>query len=277
VFEKRDPVRKAAVAALCGPPAVRSPPPVDIDTPDGKPDAAGYVAAAASITNGATACSAEQLAAVADELRAAIASALGRHRDLVLRTLRDLDGDGAALALGPLGSGKDTAELLAPLAPTLAALAAHTDAAVRLHAMRVLAKLGEPSAEAIIVSALGDADLAVAEASAEAARIYAGHTRAQARITALASALAQRLRAPRWTERLAATRALAVDPRLSQAALSTLSSAATDPSGFVREALAPALAASADTHARLPLETLATDPVPAVRSAAEHALKSLPR
>jgi HEAT repeat protein len=239
VFERRDAVREAAAAALCSPRT--APPDPELETLEGKPDAQGYLSRL--LATSAARCE-KPPAGLAKEAEPAISAALGKHRDIVLRTLVDLDGDGDGLALGPLGAGPTQARgVIAALVPKLSALVAHEDAAVRLHAMRILAKLGNPIVP-VIVRAAGDSNLDVARGAADAARFLVA---ARPEIASqLAAALAARLTSPSWTERTAAARALGADPRLAAAARPALETATHDDVGFVREAAQAALTSS--TH-----------------------------
>src|SRR5262249_21107473 len=156
VFLRREPVREAALWALAalgssgrrGSPGAA--PPGELDTIAGKPDAHAYIA---RLSPSCPLDCQNQMGRLTDPLalgaiQPALKDALSRHRDLVLRTLRDLDVEGDAIVLGPLGALPEAAELVSPLAPELGALTGHTDPGVRLHAMRLLAKLGVPAAEA---------------------------------------------------------------------------------------------------------------------------------
>ena len=232
VFERRDSVREAALAALCGPRTANEP---DLEVQNGKPDANGYLM---QLLAAEPAACDKPPAALAREAPAAIDAALGKHRDLVLRTLVDLDGSGDELALGPLGSPAETRAIVTALAPKVTALLSHEDAGIRLHALRVLAKLGQPIAPAI-VRAAGDANLDLARGAADAARLLVLHK--SETVAPLASALSARLSSPSWTERAAVARALGADPRLAAAAKSALEAAAHDDVGFVRDAAAAAL------------------------------------
>jgi tetratricopeptide (TPR) repeat protein len=232
VYERRDSVRDAALAALCGP---RTAADVELDTANGKPDASGYLS---HLLDSAPVACEKPPAALAKEAPSALDAALGKHRDIVLRTLVDLDGSGDELALGPLGAPAETRGIVLALAQKINALLAHEDAGIRLHAMRVLAKLGQPIGPAI-VRAAGDGNLDLARGAADAARLLV--MRKPELAPTLAAALAARLTSPSWTERAAAARALGSDPRLAGAARPALETAAHDDVGFVREAATTAL------------------------------------
>jgi HEAT repeat protein len=274
VFLKRDAVREAALFALSGAtvaPAALDP---EIEVPDGKPDARGYVARLAAIDPAAARRIRPGAPELPREALPAVREALGRHRDLVLRTLLDLDAEDDALALGPLGAPPDAAGLLAPLAAELEPLAGHADPAIRLHTLRLLAKLGAPATEAALARALGERDPDLARSAAAAARLYVG--RAPGRAAPLAALLTEHLRATGWSERAAAARALGADSRLGTLALGPLAAAASDESGFVREEAALALGTTRDRRARPALERLRQDAAPSVREAAQRALRNLP-
>src|SRR5262249_8516960 len=122
VFERRDAVREAAVTALCGPRTPAADP--ELETLEGKPDAQGYLS---KLLASSQASCEKPPAGLAKEAEPAIAAALAKHRDIVLRTLVDLDGDGDGLALGPLGGASQARGVIAALAPKLNALVAHED------------------------------------------------------------------------------------------------------------------------------------------------------
>jgi tetratricopeptide (TPR) repeat protein len=272
VFERRGPVREAALLALCGP--AQAPPLPDLEISEGKPDVGAYLDRVLDLR--VAGCASPRVPAVelARHAQAPLLAALGRHRDLALRALTDLDAEGDGLALGPFGPLPESREIALALAPALSGLSTHADPEVRLHAMRLLAKLGDPAAEAAIVRAVADPDLALADAAAGAAHLYADRARAPTAIGQFSRALAGRLHAPGWPERVAAARALAADRRLAAAAFEALAEATHEDNGFVREAVCTALGRSGEARARPLLQRLEGDLVPAVREAATRALRT---
>lgn len=222
------------------------------------------------------------------ELAASIRAALGRHRDLVLRLLADLDARDEGLGLGPLtrapdaGGAQRTRRALdtigRALASDVAGLTSHRDPEVRRRALSVVAKIAEPPvARPALASGLADDLPAVREAAMLAAARYVSlHGD---RDGDLAGAVSSRLASASWRERVAAARALGhfgdrADPGpLARAATS-------DPKSFVREAAVRALARAGHRDGAT-LEALGAavdaerEPVIAVRVAAARALRAL--
>ncbi len=171
----------------------------------------------------------------------------GRHRDLLVLALRDLDSGDSHLSLGALTAGlRDGAggapaarkRALAALArvgrsllPELTGLAKHRDPTVRELALSVLSKIDDPAVAQSLLAGVGDESPVVRRAAMAAAarhaRLY-GH-----RGAALASAVASQLRRDDWEGRSDAARALAAFGR--HADLAALTAAVTDPSAYVRE------------------------------------------
>lgn len=183
-----------------------------------------------------------------------LTAALGRHRDIVVRVLRDLDGHPDDLSLGALTLGLSSADpktrsavnalldQLGPaLMPALEPLSRHKDAEVRRLVLSVMAKTRSPKAVALIEAALADTDARVRSAAMMAAATWVRLAPAAGSDGGprLGAALGRRLSAPAWEERRAAVYALA---SLGPAAdVGALVSALADNSGFVREAAAGAL------------------------------------
>jgi tetratricopeptide (TPR) repeat protein len=295
-FLRRDEVRRAALAALAGAQATIGEPERGADGLDVR----GWIASIGPST--ATGVAPANWRELAGDAAQALADALGRHRDLQLRALADLDARSDGPAFGPLTTGAlspadraTLAEAAARIQPSLEKLALKADPPLRARAVRVLAKLkgGAPTA----IAALADSDASVRIAA------LAGLAASADGDERIASALERALKAPDWRERCAAAQALSSGRAV--AAVSALGGALDDASGFVREAAARALgpagapavaplerhaadeadevraavaAALGETRApaaRAPLRRLAKDDSPKVRAAAEAALSSL--
>jgi HEAT repeat protein len=267
VFVKREEVRRAALAALLrGPIALGEPERIA----DGL-DVRGWVHSLAAELPAELPPSAWR--GLEREIGDALADALGRHHDLQLRTLDDLDARADGLAIGPLTAGALTPadrgavdEIGTRLLPALKKLSHGGDRAVAARALAVLAKLdgGEPAlAEALAAPSL--------EVRLAALAAVAAHPD---RAAALTSPIERALAAADWRERAAAAGALA-SPSPSDVHARLLSGAATDASGFVRESVARALGRTRASAARAPLERLARDEASEVREAARSALSTL--
>jgi tetratricopeptide (TPR) repeat protein len=92
-------------------------------------------------------------------LEAGVITALGKHRDVILRVLRDLDGAKHGLTLGPLSKGRNKLssterkelegalkKLAKAIAPTIERLLKNSDPAIRERAASVFVKLDLPRA-----------------------------------------------------------------------------------------------------------------------------------
>lgn len=194
-----------------------------------------------------------------EQVVAGLKAALGRHRDMVVRVLEDLDGAAATtpartptgtIDLGPLTRGLDELpasqraqvvkvleQIAADLAPTLVELAGHRDPKVRALALAVLAKIGSPAAEKALILGMDDAVLSVRRAAMLAAttraRLYPGSG------AVLSRALRDRLSADAWQVRAQAAEALgALGPHADRAALEQ---ALSDRNAYVRANAAVAL------------------------------------
>jgi tetratricopeptide (TPR) repeat protein/HEAT repeat protein len=240
LFVGREPARRAARAGLCGSPSDFPSPPAELVSTAGKPDPKLTLDGLVPSTPPTCNAGAPLDPPLMEEAIAALGQALGRHRDLALRALTDLDPPDDAIALGPLGLAARDPDALSALAQPVAILVGHLDPEVRRHALRLLAKLGEPAAEGAIERAIGDDAIAVAREAATAARLYLA--RAPTRAESLGRAIVERLASPRGAERLAAVQTLAADPALLAAAAARLTALAGDDDGFVREAARAALA-----------------------------------
>jgi HEAT repeat protein/tetratricopeptide (TPR) repeat protein len=219
-----------------------------------------------------------------DELAAGVIEALGRHRDVVLRVLRDLDAREDSVALGALTAGMDglsaadkkgveeaLGKVSAGIVPALEKLADARDPEVRALALAVLAKTGARSTPDRLVKALSDADQRVRTAAMESSVRWVKLGGAQAE--EVAAAVAERLSADDWQERLAAADALG---RLGQAAPTAgLVKALGDSSAFVRQAGARALGALKRKDGVPALLDASKDESPEVRLAVVLALKAI--
>ncbi len=210
--------------------------------------------------------------------------ALNRHRDVVLRVLRDLDAGGDRVSLGPLTSGRgllsaqEQARLdravkktCATLEPALGRLRGHRDPLVRTRAVAVLTRLGRPGLELHLRHALKDSSWSVRVG------VLGATARAHRRktiTTAQALNLVQpSLRSAHWREREAAANTLAVlgHPTV----VSALAVAARDANAFVREAATKGLGRAGGARAVALLQKARKDDVRQVRTAACRALLKL--
>jgi tetratricopeptide (TPR) repeat protein/HEAT repeat protein len=271
VYVKREPVRRAALEALArtgGPSLTR-----ELGVPEYGSDGIDVREWIARFgPPGADTAPAASWRGLEDDVAAAIADALGRHRDLVLRTLADLDARADGLALGPLSSDDlgaaeraAVAAVGARIAPTLKRLLQHADATVRAGAARVLAKLDDLDA---VGGALADPALEVRLAALAA---LARHPDER-----FAAAVEHALTSTDWRERRsAALAARAAGPmRRSPGRPSTLhalAAALDDADGYVREAAAQALGAEGGDGVA-PLARRLDDDAPSVRAAIAAAL-----
>lgn len=220
-----------------------------------------------------------------DAITAGIREALGRHRDLVVRVLRDLDARDDGPALGLLTARLDSAspedrdrvrEVLRRVGEALFAeldgLARDSrDGEVRRLALSVVAKLALPKSADTLIAGLADGDRGVREAALAAAARYA-ELDGPARDRLVAPVVAA-LGAEHWRERAAAATALASFG--DQAPSEPLLAALRDPNGFVREAAARAVGRLRRTSAVPALLELTADRSPAVQLAAVDALVAI--
>jgi HEAT repeat protein len=190
------------------------------------------------------------------ELALALRSAITRYRDLVLRALAELDAREQSLALGDLTSSMSKLPsgqrqqlertLLAvgrDLLPELTELTQHRDPEVRRRSLNVLAKIGGPESERLLHAALADTNMRVRKSAMQsAARLARTH---QGQGAALADAVAGRLQAEHWQERVAAATALADWPKHGKID-ELLQSVVSDDKGFVRSAAARAISKTQD-------------------------------
>jgi Flp pilus assembly protein TadD/HEAT repeat protein len=158
-----------------------------------------------------------------DALVAALVDALGRHRDIVLRALADLE--------------EPPPEVLAPLwprlLPSLRALTTHADATVRAALGRLVARAGDVE---LTIAALSDRAPAV-RLAALSALAPAAPLSPVAR-AALVAPVERALKASDFRERRQAVLVAAAHPELwPDKGARVLAPLKRDPSGFVREAL----------------------------------------
>jgi HEAT repeat protein len=212
----------------------------------------------------------------ADAIARGLTDALSEHRDVIVAVLEDLDAAPTQLALGTIApttaSDARTEAALQTIAqaiePKITAQLTSDDPKVRALAVSVLAKLdgGAVRGAEAVIRALGDpADLVRAAAMNAVAALAVRRGSAP---PVLIAALVRALGSPAWGDRTLA--ALALGRLSDKGDLNALVKAAGDPSGFVREAVAQALANSAGA-----LDTvlaLSRDDDPHVRAAAARSL-----
>ncbi len=217
-------------------------------------------------------------------LVAGVRDALSRHRDLILRMLRDLDTRPASLGLGPLIArldevpASDRARIEAAISrmgtaliDDLAALTKHRDAKVRELAVAVVAKIQAPAVPGLLAAGLADARRGVRGSAMRAVGVYA--TRVGAPAAPLVAQVTALMKAPQWQSRLDAVTAQARFGR--HANVAALTRSLGDRNGFVRESAALALG-SVRARAAIPaLARTADDTVAAVRWAAVTALADI--
>ncbi|HET9620327.1 MAG TPA: HEAT repeat domain-containing protein, partial [Kofleriaceae bacterium] len=248
----------------------------------------------------------------ADDIARGLADALGEHRDVIVAALADLDGGQSQIALGALapastGDGKSDPKLDAALAtiaaaiePKVTAQLTSDDPKVRALAVSVLAKLDGGKvhgADAAIGKALADPADQVRSAAMNAIPVLAARrgTAPAELVAALVKALAGAsgpsgssgsagsagsagssgaagASTAGWGDRRVA--ALALGRLGEKGDPAALVRAAADPSSFVREAVATALAgtAGATSGGTDAVLALSRDDVPQVRAAAARAL-----
>ena len=226
----------------------------------------------------------------ADDIARGLGDALAEHRDVIVAALADLDGGTNQISLGALapstpGDPKVEAALAAIAAaiePKVTAQLASDDPKVRALAVSVLAKLDGGkvhTADAAIAKALADPADQVRGAAMNAIPVLAA--RRGSASPELVAALVKALAIPSgngpaapsgWGDRRVA--ALALGQLGEKGEPAALMRAAGDPSSFVREAVATALAGSAGTAPGGvdAMIALSHDDVPQVRAAAARAL-----
>ncbi len=219
----------------------------------------------------------------ADDIARGLTDALAEHRDVIVAVLEDLDGAPAQLSLGalaPTTTGEPKVEaafatIAAAIEPHVAAQLTSDDPKVRALAVSVLAKLDGGTlhgADAAITGALTDPTDQVRAAAMNAIAVLA--VRRGGAPAALVKALVNALASPGWSDRRIAALALGrLGDEGDPGVLGSLIRAASDPSSFVREAVAHALANA--SPALDALMVLSRDDVPQVRAAAARSLGTL--
>lgn len=217
------------------------------------------------------------LAAWAPALEAAAAQALGGPVEQVLAALEVLSSARSGVGLGPLteamaawpdeqraSAERALAALSTALTDELVTAAEHLDAAVRVEAVRLLARLHDPQADAALAAALAEPPASVQRAALDA--LTASD---RAPNDAIAERLSVILRTHRdWSMRTRAARALA-SARDEAARESLREALRSDAYAFVREAAATALASAPLGGDVAALEAaIANDGEPRVRLAA---------
>jgi len=224
----------------------------------------------------------DDLDALRPAIEAAAATALGATVERQLAALAVLDDGESTLALGPLtadleGWPADAADrsrtaldaLAGALTDELVAAAGGDDAAVRVAALRLLARSAHPDAEAAIGDALAQPPVSVQRAVLDA---LAGTGRVPSE--ALSGRLAELLRSHRdWSMRTRAASALRDTPS-ADARAALREALRSDSYAFVREAAAGSLASSGAPEDVAALERAGReDGEPRVRRAASRALR----
>lgn len=213
------------------------------------------------------------------DIAAGLVDALSQHRDVIVAVLEDLDGAPSRISLGALApaTAVDTrleaalASIGQAIEPGVAAQVVSDDPKVRALAVSVLAKLdtGKPTGDAAIARALGDPAEQVRGAAMNAVVVLAA--RRGTAPAPLTRALVDKLASPTLSDRMNA--AVALGRLRDQGNLEALIRAAGDPSGFVREAVAHALAnVPSGIDALL---ALSRDEIYQVRAAAARSLGTL--
>jgi len=212
-----------------------------------------------------------------EDIAKGLVEALSEHRDVIVAVLEDLDGAPAQLSLGAIapttaGDAKTEAALqtIAQAIETkVSAQLASDDPKVRALAVSVLAKIDGGKvhgAEAAVAKALGDPAAQVRGAAMNAVAVLAARRASPPR--PLVAALVAALSSPSWDDRRLAAFALG---RVGEKGdTGALVKAAGDPSGFVREAVAYALAS--EPSALDVLLALSRDDIWQVRAAAARSL-----
>ena len=185
-----------------------------------------------------------------NEVAAGLHDALGRHRDLLVRVLMDLDSLPDHISLGPLtGELSKVADadrvkitdaldqIGLALVADLEALSKHRDTKVRSLAVSVMSKIDSPKTVELLVAGIGDKELSVRIASMEAAAVYVA-IRGNAD-PVLVQALTAQLGSDDWRGRRDAAHALGAFGADSDEA--ALIKALADDNGYVREEAAKSL------------------------------------
>jgi tetratricopeptide (TPR) repeat protein/HEAT repeat protein len=214
----------------------------------------------------------------------ALHAALGRHRDVVLRVLGDLDGSPDRLSLAPLTSTREqlplqarteldrvVAAIGARLAGPVATLTTHRDLWVRRRAISVFGKIGATDVMRHLGLAWSRGTWEIRVAAMEA--MATAHRRGAVSDAAALSFTAGSLHSVHWREREAAVEVLASLGRKRAAPL--LATALRDANGFVRETAVRALGQVGGAVATAGLFLALGDEIPQVRVAACQAVAHL--
>jgi len=204
-------------------------------------------------------------------------AALGRHRDVALRVLVDLDSDPRQLSLGPLTAHRDRLTagervqldrsvhaVCLPLAPHIARLIGHRDPLVRERAISLYAKLAPQDVALQIRRGLTDPSSSVRVKALSGVRLAL--QRGRFSLTEATSILGTSLGRQQFQERETAAVVAGEIARPELAPL--LVRALTDPNGFVRQAAARALSHVGTKPGIAALRRALDDDVPHVRAAA---------
>jgi HEAT repeat protein len=221
------------------------------------------------------------LMGAAKPLAEGLSSALGRHRDLVLRLLQGLDGARQDLALPMLGARPSAAERVAlrpalgPLGEVIvAALDDHCrseDPDIRAHALRLAAKVDHPRLPGLVKRGLGDAEALVRRAAGASAVIAAA--RQPSLREALVALLLEGFARQPWYEQR--ERLVRLGELGSARAVPALLPLASSSQGFLAEAAVRALGQIGDARASAAVALALRYPVARVRLAAVEALGRL--
>lgn len=219
-----------------------------------------------------------------EEVASGLRDALGRHRDLLVRVLIDLDALPDHVSLGPLTA--DLSKLSAAerakvtgaldeiglaLVDELARLTEHRDTKVRSLALSVVSKVDSPRTVGLLVAGIGDKELSVQIAGMEAAAAYAAN-RGTADV-ALVEALAKQISSADWRGRRNAARVLGVFGADSDEG--ALIGALSDDNGYVREEAATALGRLGRSSSIDALIEVSRDELAKVRAAAARSLAAI--
>ncbi len=217
-----------------------------------------------------------------EELVAGIRDALGRHTDLQVRMLGELDARPDRIGLGSLTAELSRAtpaeqkkleaaiaRVAVALVPDLERLTHHRDSKVRGLALSVLAKIDQARVADIVRAGLEDPDASVRkQAMRAAARLVVRH----GGDPKLVAAVVEHLSARDWRERTDAARALGDFGQFGDE--TALIGALEDDYGFVREAAARSLGRVGSSAALPALGQIASaDPHESVRNAARDAAR----
>jgi HEAT repeat protein len=215
------------------------------------------------------------------DLSAGLGEALSRHRDLVVRVLRDLDSDPDRFSLGPLTRGlsalprprqdkvaRALQQIARSIVPQLAQLAQHRDAKVRSLALSVVSKIDAPETKRLLIAGMNDprpaVRLAAMKATATYVRLHDKHG------DELSSLVAARLRDRSWQGRIDAAQTLGYFGKYADEA--ALLEALGDGNAYVRQQAAVALGTLGRASSLDALIRATSDEVVSVRVAAVDSL-----